>query len=283
MPRRLHLVRTEDETGVSGTGVIVEGIEFSDGTVALRWLTTHTSTAVYASIADVETIHGHGGKTRVQWIDPPRAETCCICGSGDVVYHNYRDQPFCCRCSACGCGPTPRLGVCTGECDTTTPAFTHAADCPVQLAAHRGEATTATADAGLEDRMLVAHAEWERMSTQWDQEDAAEAFGRGTRIRPGLVAFMLAAVRPELDRYSLATRQLGLLQEHAARVAEKTGTLVEVHPDGDRFRVNVTATNGDRYGRKRQPGRDVTRFLIGVEIGLWINNPTPERAAGEAS
>lgn len=69
LPRRFHLVRDADETGVSGVGVIVEGIEFTDGTVALRWLTGTTSTAIYATIADVETIHGHGGKTRVVWLE----------------------------------------------------------------------------------------------------------------------------------------------------------------------------------------------------------------------
>lgn len=70
IPRRFQLFRIEDETGVSGTGVIVEGVEFSDGSVALRWLSDRTSTAIYGSIDDVEAIHGHGGKTRVQWIDP---------------------------------------------------------------------------------------------------------------------------------------------------------------------------------------------------------------------
>lgn len=70
LPRRFHLVRDEDETGTSGTGVVVEGIEFADGTVAIRWLTAVTSTAIYASIADLITIHGHGGKTTVAWIDP---------------------------------------------------------------------------------------------------------------------------------------------------------------------------------------------------------------------
>ncbi|MEV0112809.1 hypothetical protein AB0H77_06070 [Streptomyces sp. NPDC050844] len=69
LPRRFTLVRDIDETGVSGVGVIVEGLEFTDGTVALRWLTDTTSTAIYASTADVETIHGHGGKTRIEWID----------------------------------------------------------------------------------------------------------------------------------------------------------------------------------------------------------------------
>lgn len=72
-PRRFHLIRREDETGVSGTGIIVEGLEFTDGTVSLRWLTGTTSTAIYASIDDVQAIHGHGGKTTVHWLDdgPP--------------------------------------------------------------------------------------------------------------------------------------------------------------------------------------------------------------------
>lgn len=59
------LQRDEDETGVSGTGVVAEGFIFSDGTVALRWRGRVRSTVIYASIADVAAIHGHNGKTRI--------------------------------------------------------------------------------------------------------------------------------------------------------------------------------------------------------------------------
>jgi len=89
------------------------------------------------------------------------------------------------------------LGVCTGGCDPTTGAFTHAADCPVQKAADRGEATVAAPEAGLADRMLVAQAEHERMEHQWDREQADSSLAQ---VRPGLVAFMFAAVQSELDR-----------------------------------------------------------------------------------
>lgn len=58
-----------DETGVSGTGTIAEGVEFHDGTAALRWRSEFKSTAVYASMADVEAIHGHNGQTKVVWLD----------------------------------------------------------------------------------------------------------------------------------------------------------------------------------------------------------------------
>ncbi|GGJ81853.1 hypothetical protein GCM10011583_11640 [Streptomyces camponoticapitis] len=33
----------------------------------------------------------------------PVPETCCVCGGPGVVYHNYREQPFCWECADCGC------------------------------------------------------------------------------------------------------------------------------------------------------------------------------------
>ena len=74
LPQRFTLERHIDETGISGTGTVASGIEWPDGTVALRWHSQSnpcppSSTAVYASIDDVIAIHGHGGKTSVRWID----------------------------------------------------------------------------------------------------------------------------------------------------------------------------------------------------------------------
>lgn len=36
-----------------------EGVEFSDGSVAIRWLTAKRSTAVWGSMDDMLAIHGH--------------------------------------------------------------------------------------------------------------------------------------------------------------------------------------------------------------------------------
>jgi hypothetical protein len=36
---------------------------------------------------------------------PAPAETCCVCGSGEVTYHNYRERPF---CRPCANGEQPR-------------------------------------------------------------------------------------------------------------------------------------------------------------------------------
>jgi len=66
---RFRLVRCEDETGVSGAGHVADGVQFSDGACAMRWRTDTTSTAVYDSIEDVVRIHGHNGKTQVEWWD----------------------------------------------------------------------------------------------------------------------------------------------------------------------------------------------------------------------
>lgn len=67
--RRFKLIRQTDITGISGTGAVVEGVMFSDGTCAIRWLTKVSSVAFYKSIEDVITIHGHEGATNVEWID----------------------------------------------------------------------------------------------------------------------------------------------------------------------------------------------------------------------
>jgi hypothetical protein len=67
--RLFQLQRDEDASGVSGTGIVAEGVEFADGHCAMRWLTDTASTALYDRIADVEAIHGHAGRTRVVWLD----------------------------------------------------------------------------------------------------------------------------------------------------------------------------------------------------------------------
>ena len=69
--RRFELQRDDDPTGISGTGRIAEGVEFSDGVVCLRWLTEWPSSVVHyeRGMASVEAVHGHDGKTRIVFLE----------------------------------------------------------------------------------------------------------------------------------------------------------------------------------------------------------------------
>lgn len=65
--RTFKLVRTTDVSGVSGTGIVAEGVEFSSGKCSLAWVTQYRSVAVYDSIHELEAIHGHDGATVIEW------------------------------------------------------------------------------------------------------------------------------------------------------------------------------------------------------------------------
>lgn len=65
MAKLFYLHRAEDDSGISGTGRIAQGVIFDNGKVALTWLSEHPSVAMYDNIGDVRAIHGHEGKTEV--------------------------------------------------------------------------------------------------------------------------------------------------------------------------------------------------------------------------
>jgi hypothetical protein len=69
--RTFELYRREDETGVSGTGTIADGVEFDDGTTVIHWRGDAPSTVVWGSIDDAEAVHSHGGKTTILWHEGP--------------------------------------------------------------------------------------------------------------------------------------------------------------------------------------------------------------------
>lgn len=76
--RTFRIVRDVDVSGISGTGVVAEGVEFTDGTVVVRWLPVtngsvevQPTTVVHPDIWNVTALHGHGGSSRVEfeWSD----------------------------------------------------------------------------------------------------------------------------------------------------------------------------------------------------------------------
>lgn len=67
--KTFHLNRKVDESGVSGTGIVAEGVQFSDGTCVMHWLTHTASIAIYSDIDKLVAVHGHDGNTVVEWAD----------------------------------------------------------------------------------------------------------------------------------------------------------------------------------------------------------------------
>jgi len=63
--KEFYLNRVEDESGVSGTGRIAQGVILDNGKVALTWLSEHPSVTIYDNIGEVRAIHGHAGKTEL--------------------------------------------------------------------------------------------------------------------------------------------------------------------------------------------------------------------------
>lgn len=63
--QEFYLMRDEDVSGTSGTGVVARGVVLPSGKAVLEWTSFHTSIALYNNLQDVEAIHGHGGKTKV--------------------------------------------------------------------------------------------------------------------------------------------------------------------------------------------------------------------------
>lgn len=72
--RRFLLIRDRDLSGISGTGVVVEGIEFHDKQCVLSWFGQFHSMEVHPSIEQVIQLHGHGGATYLKWIDLEETE-----------------------------------------------------------------------------------------------------------------------------------------------------------------------------------------------------------------
>jgi hypothetical protein len=69
LTRRFHLVRHEDVSGVSGTGIVADGVRFPNGKAVMCWRGELSSIATYDSIGLLLEIHGHEGRTCIEWVD----------------------------------------------------------------------------------------------------------------------------------------------------------------------------------------------------------------------
>ena len=68
--KRFQLNRKVDVSGISGTGIVAQGVDFGEYTV-LYWTPEMTrlkvaGLGIYHSLEEVEKIHGHDGKTVIE-------------------------------------------------------------------------------------------------------------------------------------------------------------------------------------------------------------------------
>lgn len=70
---RFMLVRNTDVSGVSGTGVVAEGVIFSNGVCMLQWRGEINSRVSYDTPGDMMKVHGHGGATKLLLLDEVEA------------------------------------------------------------------------------------------------------------------------------------------------------------------------------------------------------------------
>ncbi|WP_326804916.1 hypothetical protein OIE49_29465 [Streptomyces sp. NBC_01788] len=74
-----RLVRDHDVSGISGEGVVAEGVQFSDGWVVTHWLDQppmhepKTDVWHHKGTHPITKIHGHNGATRIAWADEEAA------------------------------------------------------------------------------------------------------------------------------------------------------------------------------------------------------------------
>lgn len=102
--RRFMMLRRIDETGVSGTGHIADGVLFEDGKVVIRWRTATPGTTLFDSLEHAKAVHGHDGKTVFEFHDDAPSTTeklvwlCVMCFSDMDIPLNH--------CHQCGSGGT---------------------------------------------------------------------------------------------------------------------------------------------------------------------------------
>lgn len=70
MPKMFRAIRMEDVSHISGIGCVFYGIEFDDGVVYIQWCVKGKprSFEQHTSMKALEEIHGHEGKTKIEWL-----------------------------------------------------------------------------------------------------------------------------------------------------------------------------------------------------------------------
>jgi len=69
--RRFYLWRLEDETGISATGRVLEGVLTPSGRVIVEWRPPHATITIFNSLEEFRALHvdAHPSKNEIVWVD----------------------------------------------------------------------------------------------------------------------------------------------------------------------------------------------------------------------
>jgi hypothetical protein len=69
--RRFYLSRLEDETGISATGRVLEGVLTQTGKVIVEWRPPHSTITIFNSLEEFKAIHvdAHPSHNEIVWLD----------------------------------------------------------------------------------------------------------------------------------------------------------------------------------------------------------------------
>lgn len=63
--QQFYLLRTKDISGVSGCGIIAQGVIFSSNRCVVEWKMPFMTITIFSNIEELKMIHSHGGATKV--------------------------------------------------------------------------------------------------------------------------------------------------------------------------------------------------------------------------
>lgn len=95
-PKRFYLNRTNDETGISRTGRVLEGCLLQSGKVVTEWRPPMSTIGIYNSFDEFLKIHVlcHPSCSEVVWLDP----WCRYCGYDNGPYVDGAVPRECLQC-----------------------------------------------------------------------------------------------------------------------------------------------------------------------------------------
>ena len=108
IPLRFELRRNETAHAYD---TVATGVQFSDGTVVIRWLGEHPSTQTYSDWGHAMRIHHIGGPMSDRWTTAVWMDGICFACGADlnrVAVHSGGNGTQCCACSCGWEGPPNR-------------------------------------------------------------------------------------------------------------------------------------------------------------------------------